>query len=437
MNLPAAARTILVLLIFLVFAGDVSAQINNDGSIYSRFGVGERIVFGSSQGQSFGGLGTGLFTPNYLNTTNPATWSDQVYTRFSGGLDFHNIRSSDVSNTTSTLSNGSIGAISFGFPIKERKIGVGVVFEPYSRVGYKAEVFGSLPEEGSEPATDYNVIFEGEGGIQEIKVGLGYQVKPGISVGATANFFFGVIEYGQSTTFTEQGEYLSLSRRNTNTRVYGGSLGLGAAYRKAGVFKDDDVLTLGYTLNLPANLTANQNKVLEQNLERDSLSVVDSGSLTLPLRTSFGVSYLASRSLLLVADWLYEPWSSFDSDIALGGFIPNETTQLSDRNRLSTGIQYTPAGAEFDPNYFSRISYRLGVYRERTHFQPDVSNKIATYAVVAGFGLPSLFGGTSVDFNGEFGKRGLQEGILVRDLFFRFTMTLNFGERWFVKRKIG
>jgi len=211
----------------------------------------------------------------------------------------------------------------------------------------------------------------------------------------------------------------------------------GLAYRKQGLRNDDDVLTLGYSINLPAPLTAKQNRVLEQGLERDSLSSLDSGSLTLPAKSSFGITYLASPKMLLIADWLYEPWGSFNSDIPLGGYIPNGANNLNDRNRISAGIQYTPSGSDFEPGYLSRVSYRLGIYRERTHFQPDVSNKIATSAVVAGIGLPSLFGGTSVDLNGEFGRRGLKQGILVQDLFFRLTLTINFGERWFVKRRLG
>ncbi len=427
---------------FLTLALLVSAQLgfaqtNNDGSIYSRFGVGERFEFGSSQAHGLGGTGTGLFTANYVNTSNPATWSDQFYTRFSGGLDFQNIKSTDASNTTSTLSNGTLGAISFGFPIKQRKLGVAISMAPYSRVGYRAEVFGSLPEENEEPASDYSVIFEGEGGIQEIKVGFGYSVREGLSLGAAAHFYFGVIEYGQSTSFSNASNFLGRSRKNTNTRVYGGGLGLGLAWKKPDLLKEGDLFTLGYALDLPAALNTRQNRILEQGLDRDSLTTLDTGKINLPLKTSLGITYLPTKKLLIAADFLYEPWSSFDSDISLGGFVPDGPNVLSDRNRISAGLQYTPAGAEFDPSYVSRVSYRLGLYREKTHYQPDVSNKIATYAVVAGVGLPSLFGGTSVDFNSEFGRRGLQEGILVQDLFFRFTMTINFGERWFVKRKLG
>ncbi|MEM1271824.1 MAG: hypothetical protein AAGI08_17375, partial [Bacteroidota bacterium] len=74
------------LLLVVVLALPAAAQLDNNGTIYSRFGLGQRMLALSPQAASMGGADVSLFSTSYLSATNPANWSDQFYTRFTGGF---------------------------------------------------------------------------------------------------------------------------------------------------------------------------------------------------------------------------------------------------------------------------------------------------------------------------------------------------------------
>ena len=65
-----------------------SAQRAGDGSVYSRFGIGDLRSFGSSQAQAMGGDGFALGSPLRGNFSNPAAWGDQLFTRVQTGLSY-------------------------------------------------------------------------------------------------------------------------------------------------------------------------------------------------------------------------------------------------------------------------------------------------------------------------------------------------------------
>ncbi|MFB3131585.1 MAG: hypothetical protein ACE10K_03585, partial [Rhodothermales bacterium] len=59
----------------------VFAQGRDDGSLYSRFGLGDLRAFASPQIQAMGGGGTALWSWNYTNFGNPASWGRQRLVR--------------------------------------------------------------------------------------------------------------------------------------------------------------------------------------------------------------------------------------------------------------------------------------------------------------------------------------------------------------------
>jgi len=44
--------------------------------------------------------------------------------------------------------------------------------------------------------------------------------------------------------------------------------------------------------------------------------------------------------------------------------------------------------------------------------------------------------GTYLDITGQIGSRGKTSDVLVQDLLYKISITLNFGERWFLKRRL-
>ena len=82
------------------------------------------------------------------------------------------------------------------------------------------------------------------------------------------------------------------------------------------------------------------------------------------------------------------------------------------------------------------MSYRLGGYVEVGFVRAD-GQALLTRALTGGLPLPTRLSSARMDLGFEVGTRGEATGVLVRDLFWRGTLTLNFGERWFLRRRLG
>ena len=419
----------------------VQAQSNGEGSIYSRFGLGTLATFSSSQSQALGGGAFALRTLNYNPDANPALWSDQVFTRLAAGAAVQSISASDSDGNSGRLSSGNFQAFQFNFPLYERELGFGLSFQPYSRSNFEVVQQGQGnigPQRDTEAG--YRVNFTGSGGLQRLRGGLGYRINDALSVGATANLIFGVIESRRRTTF-DTGALRDVLVSD-GVQLSGFTSTLGSHLSLADVFAENDAFAVGAAVTLPASLSGERFRTLDEDLARDTLSTRD-GEVELPLRARLGVSYQPNQTWTFVADGTFEPWSNLSSDFDRGAsntgvasFPVGGTSTLADRWRISTGVQWVPAGDDQLAGYFSQVAYRLGGYAEQLYVRPDLQNDLHEFAVTAGFSLPTSVPGTRIDINTHAGTRGTTSNSLVRDTFFGFSLHINFGEQWFKRRKL-
>jgi hypothetical protein len=431
-SLPLFLATLL-----LAVPGSLQGQSRTDGSVYSRYGLGERWSFYTSQAQGMGALGTGLVGPAYLNLANPAAYADQVYTRFAAGLDFEGVRSKDSDDQTSISSGGTLGAIQLGFPLIARKLGFAASISPYTTSGYHAQITGQLESDDLEPGTAYEVNFEGDGGLHEATVGLGYQVSPAFSVGATVNAVWGIVEFGQRTEYESTTNFLTTTEQRTSTRMSGFTGGLGVAAKSPRLTGKSDAFTAGVALTFPISVSATRTNLINQGLVLvDTVGVPVEGDLTLPLRLQAGVSYAPSPKWLLAADGIYEPWGDFESDYTLFGYTPGQEDAFNSHFRIGAGMQFLPAGNDIYASKLRRTAYRLGFFIDQSYARPEPDYKLVTYGAAAGFSIPTVIPGTYLDITGQVGMRGEAATNLVQDLLYKFSITLNFGERWFLQRRL-
>ena len=423
---------------------DAAAQDRGDGSIYSRYGVGELKHFSSSQIEAMGGGGTAMRTFNYLNLLNPASWSDQYLTRASAGVRYQHLVATDAADNTSRLTLGALDAVHFSFPILERELGIALSFIPYSRANYQVQIESPLETNVAAQAPDTALLnFEGRGGLQQFSAGLGYRFNNALSVGASADVIFGIIEDARRTSFPRAGGYTT-TNVTTATRMAGVTGTLGGIYSGGSVLRDQDELSMGASFTLPAYLSGNQVQTLGESLNRDTLGTVEEGDVTLPLRMRLGTAYRPGQRWTLLLDGAYEPWSQFDSSFPAGRRFGTAASQnYTDRLRLSAGVEVVPAGNDVLASYLSRVGYRLGGYYEQMYMQPLVQatagaspTEIQTFAVTGGFSLPTPVSGTRLDLNLEVGTRGTTSQQLVRDVFYKISAYVNVGERWFQERRL-
>lgn len=411
------------------------AQSNGDGSPYSRFGLGTLTDFSSSQSQAMGGGAYAVRSLNYNPTANPALWSDQVFTRLSAGASFQRTNTT-TDDESSLLSSGLIEGLQLSFPLYERTLGVGLSFQPYTQHNYRVR-----RQQTVEPVdATYEQNLRGKGGLHSFRAGLGYRLNEIVSVGASVDVLFGIIDKERSTEFVDR------SFRNANisdaTRLNGVTSTVGGQLTFANVFQKNDALSIGSSVALPTNLSGTRVLTIGEgrNLTQDTLETVD-GEVSLPLRSRLGVAYQPNSAWILTLDGLYEPWSSFSSSFSSQGLLKGSFPEggeglLSDRWRISAGMQVVPGADDPLSGFFGNTGYRLGAAIEKLYVQPEADPTLRSYTVTAGFSFPTALSGTRIDLNLEAGTRGTTDGALVRDNFYSVSLHINFGERWFQKRKL-
>ncbi len=425
----------LAVLVATLGAAPVLAQggQNNYGSIYSRYGVGERMDYSSSQAEMLGVGGVALRDGAYAGLANPALWADYTVTTFGASVGIAGVRAVDASTAeASRATAGDLTGLHLGIPLVPSRLGLTVAFRPYSRVRYRSATTGTLATDVD--TTGYVLNREGDGGLQRISSGLGLRLGRAVQLGASADVLFGTFNYVQRTEFDTPG--FVETRQSEATQVTGVTGTVGATVTARSLARDTDALIFGAAVTLPTRLSATRTLTLGQSLDRDTIAVTDGGRLTLPLVARGGVSYRTGARWLLAADALYEPWSSFESTLPVGGFDAAGGDELQDRFRLGLGAEVTPAGGTRSQSagIFRRAAYRLGGYAERGLYAPADAT-VMTYAVGGGVSFPNRITGARLDLGLEVGTRGSTEGVLVRDTFLRGTFTLNFGERWFIRRR--
>ncbi|CAM3262087.1 hypothetical protein [Rhodothermus bifroesti] len=431
------------LLLSMLISGLSQAQHTGDGSVYSRLGLGEQMSYASSQLQAMGGSGVGLFNLNYLNLDNPATWAEQVLTRATGSVLFQRLWSTDAQGQRARLGSGTLHALHLSFPLQSRRLGLALAFRPYTRANYRIRSANLLVRPELNDTVRYQIDYAGEGGLQQLNGGLGLRLTHWLSIGAQADLLFGIIEHTQRTTFSDpklpavQLPDHAPTLFATSTRLVGlrGTLGLLAQHHA--LWKSTDMLALGIVFTTPASLRATRVRTLGESLDRDTLTVPVRGKVDMPWAGALGLSYQLDNRWTFVLDGRYEPWSHFGSDLTFSGYEPNGENRFKDRWRLSFGIEYLPAGTDFSATYFHQIAYRIGGYVDRMYVDPQPNVALRTWAVTAGLSLPTMYPGTRLDLNFEVGMRGTTAYHLVRDVYYRVGLSVNVGERWFIKRRLN
>ncbi len=429
----------LIVLLALVTAGAHAQGQNNYGSIYSLYGLGERVEFGSSQSVMLGHASSGLRSSSYVNLSNPALWADQAVTTFSAGASVATVRGTDaLADGESIGTSGDVSVVHLGIPILAGRLGAVVAYRPYTRVNYRAAIEDSLLIEGA--MAPFTLNQEGSGGLQQFTAGLGVRVGEAIQFGASADVLIGTQEQLQRTSFSDAA-FLE-TRQSRVTKLRGITATFGGTATARAIATEDDALTFGASVMLPVSLDGSRSVTLGESLDRDTLRAPDGslsieGDLDIPVSVRAGLSYRSGLRWMATLDGLYEPWSSFESTLPVGGFNNDVgLDQLADRFRIGGGLEVVPAGRERRAGILKRSSYRIGGYAERGLYAPDGSD-VTTLALTGGVSLPSRITGARFDLGLEVGTRGSASGVLVRDSFLKGTLTINFGERWFVRRRFN
>ncbi|MFT4603509.1 MAG: hypothetical protein ACI9W4_000224 [Rhodothermales bacterium] len=430
-------RRILLLILLSTLTGSVAfAQQEGEGSVYSRFGLGQLLPHYASKSYALGGEGLAYNSVTFTNLANPASLSDQGLVRLSGGMRFEGVETTDALDVQSKLSSSSFDGLTLGIPLIPNKVGVALGFSKMSQVGYLIDVVKPLDlGDAFDSGENFGARFQGSGGLNRISTGVGYRLNRVLSLGLRTDVIFGLIEDVQETVF-QDARYVD-AKVVRSTRLVGATLGLGGRLSLRGLLRESDFLNLALTIDLPTTLDGTRVVAEGRGITADTLRSEVTGSTKIPLSVGVGVLYQPSAKISLNADLRFEPWSNFSSELNFPGYAVGGQANTNDRLRISGGIEYFPAGRDLLASVVARTAYRLGAFTESGYISPDAGKRVNSYGITSGVSLPTLNAGTRIDINLDVGTRGTATGSLVRDRYFRIGLNINFAERWFARRQLG
>lgn len=422
----------LILLSFAAVSARGQSSSLNTFSPYTFYGLGDLAQPGTAQTHSMGSVGVAMRSQVHLNYLNPAAYSAVPRQSFllNFGMQGANYYLKTKARKTSynTYNLHDVGVM---FPLG-KKIGFGLSLTPFSNVGYRIirdeDDPGILAQVGK-----VRYVYLGDGGVNELKAGVGMEVAKGLSVGLNFIYYLGSInrtaETTVSTVITDATYRNTLVSKRTTVNEINGSIGVQYQISMRDPLKN---LTLGATYQPRLSFRAHEDEVIQTQTSSvgDSVLVDDNRfRMKMPGRFSAGIFYHTPK-IGLGFDFSYQNWKdAFE--------IPaKDNIQLTSAQDYRFGLEYTPDRFNMR-TIFRRSSYRVGVRYNNSYLMRD-RQQIKEYAFTAGVGVPLRAGSwTSLNAGIELGRRGNTSHGLIRENFFKVFVGFSlFGEDlWFVKPK--
>lgn len=400
----------------------------NTFSPYTFSGVGEISTPGTSFIRSMGGAGIAYRSPWMINYMNPA--SNSAATPKSFLLNFgmegssYYLKSAEKKSSHNTF---NVRDVAIRFPLM-KGLGMGVSVTPFSNVGYRVQSV-DYPEN-----VDFNQVkntYSGEGGISQVKVGVGAMLFKNFSVGVDMVYYLGSINRYFNTVITPNnttGPYnpVTASQSENISKIFAN---FGLQYDV--IANDKSLMTLGATYQLGGSLNSKINRYIPSNdLFQDIVTDTTYRSgYSLPAIVSLGIYYHREK-WSLGADYTFQKWHGINNQ--------DETDKIKYQNTSSfkLGAQYTPNRRDVR-RFYNRWTYRAGLRYSGYNMEFD-GHQLTDKAVTIGLGIPVKMSGMSnINLGMEVGSMGTTNYGLIKQRYVKFSIGLSlFGEDyWFVKQK--
>lgn len=390
---------------------------------FSRYSIGELMPSGYSQNTALGGIGTGLRDGFHINPENPASYTSVFPQSFLFEVGM-SVKTGNFAtqNDKQKFGNASFRHLAAAFPFARWwKAGFGI--SPYSTAGYNLTYPTSL-----EGDTIENTV-SASGGASRLYFSNAFSLGKHLSVGADISYLIGLIDRSNES-FLSFGNGYSKLTSTERIRFKDYYYKLGAQYTFQ--VKNNSV-TLGVTYAPAQSVTVGHGQITTQNIGvnsqyfTDTLSEKGEGwsSVEIPELIGTGITFRKGNSLLVGFDYEYQDWTN-------SLFLDQAVTYYTKRQIFEAGLEYIPEiGAK---SYAKNLRYRLGARTENSYITFD-GNPIRRISAVAGIGIPFPYSKNLLNLSVEFGKNGNAAKNLLSENYVLFSLSYNFNDTWFIKRK--
>ena len=433
-------------IVLIAFLALQSQAQEGTQSPYSFFGLGSLKFRGTVENQSMGGLS--IFTDSiHVNLRNPASYAGNnlkvspfnnegrvVKFAVAGELSSINLKANGQNEKTGTT---TFDYLILNFPLG--KFGVGFGLLPYTSVGYKLE--DNITLDGEELLKNR---YYGDGGLNKVFVGVGYQFTKDLSAGIDINYNFGNVENNSiEFGYDVNGDPLSSHSKEVNrSDLFGLSYNFGISYKP--MITQKLQLTSGLTYTPKSKITSENQRAfgtILYNFETEEEFILntiqadlaaqnlENTTLYLPARLSLGAGIGQPHKWFVGAEYTNLKTSQYSNAI----FSTNSNATFEDSSTFAIGGFFIPQYTSFN-KYLKRVVYRAGAHYGNTGLKIN-DESINEFGISFGVGLPvgNMFSNVNLGF--EYGQRGTTKQNLVQEDLFKLQISLSLNDRWFVKRK--
>lgn len=419
----------LVSIFFLVCIAMIATAQTSTNSPYSRYGFGQLSDQNFGNSKAMGGIAYGLRDRFQINASNPASYSavDSLTFLFDAGISLQNANFKENGIKTNAK-NSTVDYIAMQFRLC-KGLGMTAGFLPYSNVGYNMSRTKQIGYDEYQNPIKYLENFSGEGGLQQVFVGLGYKVFKNLSVGANLSYLYGEILHNASGTFSNTSAYSSSQTDKVSVRSY--KLDLGLQFTQQ--FGSKHVVNIGAVYSNGHELNGTGYKYKETYSNESSYPQSQTGdtiknAFSIPHTLGLGFTYIYNNRLTVGLDYTMQNWEKVK--------FFNEKGTFLNRKKIAIGAEYLPN--RVGRKYLERVRYRAGVHYSDPYTRVNEHEGAREYGVSFGFGFPlELYNAKSIlNISGQYVKVSPKTKGMLEENYLRINIGLTFNERWFMKWKV-
>lgn len=429
-HIPIPSKTLLSLGV-LTSSLALMGQNNAERSPYSRFGYGNLNRATTAGLRGMGGVGYAIRDAALVNPSNPASYTavDSLTFIFDVGLSA-GISLLSESKVSDKRYMGNLDYITMLFPVG-RRFAISAGMMPFAKVGYE---FGDTQALGGDPNSQNSQrSYSGEGGYNQIYLGLGVNPYQGLHIGANIAYILG--DRSLHSRYTIASATATTTTKSDNLRLSAFKFDLGVQYTQRLNEQGSKSLTIGASVTPPISFKSEQ-AIIKRSIATGGTTILQNDTIrsadyTIPLSLGIGVSYRQKNKLLLSGDVQYIGWEQAK--------FRNLEAKFQNQWRLALG-------AEYIPNYqlrslWKRAKYRIGLNAGNSYLQ--VPTPIGSYAgyyelgISAGIGLPLVDRRSSLNLSIEYKHLQPKVSGLIREQYIGATIGIVFNEGWFRKARIN
>ncbi|MGY5352817.1 hypothetical protein ACXGQW_09715 [Wenyingzhuangia sp. IMCC45533] len=421
-------NSLLIVLVTLMTV-KVFSQEQQVSSLLSNYGLGVKFSEATVAERAQGDLSVvSNNTQEVISIANPALLSNLQLTSFS--LSFQSLNADvQTQNTEFGSSAISISNISFGVPLGQ-KGGFALGLRVDSAVGFEVQ-----------NDDFYNF---GNGTVNHVYVGFGYEVYKGLSLGAQLNQYFGRTEKRRADRSVQQSVIRDFDYNTTATAAKLGveyktwlPKGILARVGAYGVFGYDVDATGTTSRFLGVETTENNFQVIAgQNIveervkgtEKNPFKSVIGAGLGKSNHWFAGVSYENQDALEYSGDIFNETLNA--SNASQGNLSAN----FEKKSKISFGGYIIPKKYALK-NYLNRVHYRAGFKYEKTGLTLN-NNSVKNLGISFGLGLPVGKRVSYANISVELGRLGEFSENKYEEKYFNIGVNFSLSDKWFNKRVI-